>query len=283
NLASHAIQNALFAKFSPQDSWHRLFYPFYFSWQGTIADTGCRDFRYPVVYLLFVISGMRWLWKKISGVREDKPNLMVLWLYGFFIFSFVVWEYCFSILRYIVALEMLAPLVICVLLARMIRPANTSLIVIAVVLYFLAVSMHPSSMIRTLKYEATLFNVNMPDFIKTTPQAMVLTPYSVYALTLEPRPQAYLIPFFPVQWRFVGLPFSESQFYVEMNEHETIQQIINQYSGQFYLLTGAANMPVLYRTAKSFGLIAAGECSKISSDRQLISHQEVWLCPVKKR
>jgi hypothetical protein len=231
-----------------------------------------------------VLSGILWLWKKLGGVREEKSNLSMIWLYGFFIFSFIVWEYCFAVLRYIVVLEMLAPLVICVLLTRMISYENKRHIIIALVLYLVAVSMHPSMMFRTSKFGDAFFNIKMPEFIKTTPKAMVLTPYSVYALNPEPRPQAYLIPYFPAQWRFVGIPFSDSQFYAEGNEHEKIQQIINQYAGRFYLLTGADKMPeILYRTVKSFGLIPAGECSKILSDRQLVSHQEVLLCPVKKQ
>lgn len=274
--------NFNYTQFLPQDFLHILFYPFYVSWQGTLAEGMFQDFRFPLVYLLFIVVFFRWIWKKREDSQGVRPSLNTTWLFVFFIGSYIVWEYYFAIIRYCVALEMLAPLLI-YLLARKIISDNYFLTAFLTVVFSIMVFMMvPLRSFRVACHEPNFFNVHLPTAINQKSEAMVLLAYPAYALSAEPKPQAYLIPFFPSSWRFVGVPFLKGNYLPDMNAHKNIQDVINKYSGHFYLLTTDVSMPELYRTARTFGLVTQGDCYEVSSERQKMSSKKVLLCPVSK-
>jgi hypothetical protein len=132
-------------------------------------------------------------------------------------------------------------------------------------------------------YGHTYFNVKLPDMVMQNNkiEGLVLIAYSSYINEITPRPQTYLIPYFPSHWRFVGIPFRHQKFLADVQLTQKMHYLIPIYSS-IYLLTAKLNMPELYRAAFSFGLIKDGPCGKIASDRQKILREEVWLCPVKK-
>ncbi len=91
-----------------------IFYPFYFSGNGhMISPHPFVDYRLAIVYALFIISGIVWF---LTKTNRDKPNYVLSWFFPFFISSYVVWEYVFSIARYYVPLEMLTPITIYLLI-----------------------------------------------------------------------------------------------------------------------------------------------------------------------
>jgi hypothetical protein len=96
----------------------------------------------------------------------------------------------------------------------------------------------------------------------------------------DPRPQTYLIPFFPSGWRFIGVPFWNQKY---LSEEKTTHDISTHLLGndnKIFLLTSDVNMPELYLSARKFGLVPNGQCEKIFSDRQAVTHLNVLLCPV---
>lgn len=262
-------------RFLPKDIWQTLFYPFYFAWDGRIADNGFRDFRLAIVYLLFVLAGIHWLWK-----RPAKISLAAYWLFAFCIFSYVIWQLYFSIARYIVTLEMLSPLIIFLLLMQLFTTQVSRLSSCFIVAYLLLFSMMTTPMIRIQWYDSSFFDLKLPDSVSRTPNATVLMAYSVYSFNRDPRPQQYLIPLFPAQWHFIGIPFQDEKYAYDAKTATQILAQIDKEKNQLYLLTSDSNMPELYRIAKLFNLVPHGNCEKIISDRQLVTHQDTLLCPV---
>jgi hypothetical protein len=116
--------------------------------------------------------------------------------------------------------------------------------------------------------------------------ATVLISYSVYNMNgkpaedANPRPESYLIPFFPSAWRFIGVPFKQEKYLQEKSSHENIFNRIQADKQKIYLLTSDLEMPAFYQAARLFNLIPDGACEKIFSDRQKITEQETLLCPV---
>ncbi|MBX3709023.1 MAG: hypothetical protein KIT56_00065 [Gammaproteobacteria bacterium] len=274
-------------RFFPQDLSQTLFFPFYFSWDGRTADAPFRDFRFLAVYILFVIAGIQWLWKRVQIIRSGNPSSLATtnflsryWLFAFFIFSYMIWQYYFSIARYLSVLEMLSPLIIYLLLKSLIHNSRIHVIFLFIILYTLAWSLSPIPMVRARWYDTTFFNVKLPPPVVTIPKATVLLAYTAYVMESDPRPQSYLIPFFPAQWRFVGVPFWKGQYLSELTTTSQIYSQLHHESGNIYLLTSDLNMPALYQAAQKFGLVPYGECEKILSDRQVVTHQNVLLCPV---
>jgi hypothetical protein len=268
-------------RFLPHGIWQNIFFPFYF-WDGRTADTSFRDFRFVIVYILAVIAGIKWLWQHAS---QPKLPLQLFWLYYFFIFSYCIWQVYFSIERYIVTLEMLAPLIIYLLLMQIISNTRTRLMIAAMIFYTLCFTMSPSLVARTEHYDTSFFNVKLPPFVYQQQEATVLMPYVVFLqgepyLDANPRPQTYLIPFFPPQWRFIGLPFGHEHYLEDETPTIKILALLQKHPQKIYLLTSDLNMPELYRAAKTFNLVPAGACEKIVSDRQKLTAQQVLLCPV---
>jgi hypothetical protein len=135
-------------------------------------------------------------------------------------------------------------------------------------------------MIRVPWYDSSYFDLKLPDAVSHTPKATVLMAYPAYSGNRDPRPQQYLIPFFPSQWHFIGIPFLNEKYVADVKTTANILARIQTEKNKIYLLTSDANMPELYQAAKQFNLVPNGKCEKIYSDRQWVTHQDTLLCPV---
>lgn len=270
-------------RFLPHGILQTLFYPFYFSWTGQTGDSYFRDLRFMLVYIFFVMLIISTGWHVFRKKTIRTENIAVYWLFLFFIFSYIVWQNLFSIMRYAVALEMLAPLIIYLLIRKMFRKNNWYMAVLTPAFFLIIMFMVPTCMIRAPWYNSDYFNIQMPGFVKLIPKAYVLVAYSAYALSPDPRPQNFLIPFFPPNWHFIGVPFIKNKADLsdaKISQH--IANLINQNKGPFYLLTSGTSIQEFLRTAKKWGLVSNGECAWIFGDRQLLSNTPSLLCPVKK-
>lgn len=269
-------------RFIPKEWMQIIFFPFYFSWDGRTADAPFRDIRFLVVYLLFVIMAFQFLWKKIRRKTVD-VGVEESWLYLFFIISYAAWQWYFSISRYLAPLEMLAPLVIFLLIQRIISTEYLRTVFLIVIFYSMVFLMQPIKMIRASWYGNSFFDVKLPAVAGKFESAVVMTAYPAYAGDRDPRPQSYLVPFFPSHWRFVGIPFWHGKpLSDQFDDHQQIKKLLKQ-NFPVYLMTSDVNMPELLRTAKNYyGLLASGPCEFVVSDRQKITNQKVLLCPVSK-
>lgn len=268
-------------RFLPQGILQTLFFPFYFSLAGQAYDTYFRDFRFAFVYIFFVLFAISAVWTAFR--KKTSYDKVEVWLFLFYIFSFVIWEWYFSIMRYAVTLEMLSPLIIYLLARNIFQQKHWRLMVLIPTYYLIFLLMVPIGMVRAQWYSSDFFNVKMPAVVNQTPNASVLIAYPAYVNSLEPRPQSYLIPFFPSNWRFIGVPFNKNV--VDLSDRKVRQHIatlINENKGPLFLLASKASVDKLYHSARQFDLIANGKCEKILSERQAISLTTTWLCPVKK-
>ncbi len=275
-------------RFMPQGIKQWLFYPFYFSWDASVTGDKFRDFRFMFVYALLVCTAACALYRYIFH-RKQAPflSLSVNWMMWFFICSYVVWQCYISYGRYLAPLEMLAPLMIYLLLKSLFKRHYYAE---ALFIYFgllLIVYMYPVQLIRMPKYEATTyFNVNFPALVKDTPEALVLTPYPLFLanesyINHHPRPQTYLIPLLPAQWRYIGVPIWNGNYATDEATHENIKTRIQHYQQKIFLLTPEPFMHELYAIAQSFGLEPDGQCAQITSDRQKVTYEYLFICPVK--
>lgn len=277
--------NWLDMRFMPQTLWQKLFYPFYFSWNGQSTDELFQDFRYPVVYALLMMAAAKWIhsnWRNRHSKVRAGTDLPAIWIFGFYIFSYVIWQCLFSNSRYLTALEMLAPLMIYLLLRQVFSSGDMRMAFLIVIFTSIVYTMVPYHTVRAPWFDATFLDTHIPADISGKPQAMVLMAYPAYAQNLNPRPQSYLIPFFPESWRFIGIPMLNEKYSADAATTRKIYSLIHNYPYQFYLLTSDQDMPELYRIAAAFGLSADGACADIVSDRQKVSNQRALICPVRR-
>ena len=258
-----------------------LFFPFYFSFNGSlVADAEFTDFRFIMVYVFIMLVFIHIFLDKIRKKNLFSFTIKEIWLLSFFIFSYIVWQYYFSILRYIVALEMLSMLLVFILLEKLIQNPNRHLMLVAILFYTVIFFMTPANMIRARWYDGDFFNVKLPHVVQQTDHALVLIAYTAFVSDLEPRPQSYLIPFFPAQWSFIGVPFFHGRYYFTTEINQEIMARISQHQGPIYLLTSDLKMADFYQTAEQFHLKSKGQCENIYSDRQRITNEDTLMCPV---
>ena len=99
-------------RFVPTHFWRELFFPVLFSVDWHVADDlGFQDFRVCIAY--FVVIAALVLWAVRRQNRDPLvDNRTALILFAFAAVSYFAWLKFFAIYRYIVALEMLSPLLI---------------------------------------------------------------------------------------------------------------------------------------------------------------------------
>lgn len=99
-------------RFIPTSFWRAFFFPVLFSIDWHVADDlGFQDIRVAAAYFLSLVAGLLALFNRRS--REPLLNVAVMGpVFAFAAVSYLVWLKFFAIYRYILCLEMLAPLLI---------------------------------------------------------------------------------------------------------------------------------------------------------------------------
>ncbi|OGT59563.1 MAG: hypothetical protein A3E85_00875 [Gammaproteobacteria bacterium RIFCSPHIGHO2_12_FULL_45_12] len=265
------------SRFLPHGLLEAIFYPFFFSWNGRVSDNLFRDFRFPALYAALLGVALNWLIKKVRRIPMLKPDRYFIWLFAFFIFSYVWWEYLFSIMRYIVSLEMLTPLLIYLLICQLVRDAWLRAALATLVFVIIARTMLVAGVPRVPWYKGDYFNVQWPASLDQVTPSAVLMPYSAFALSTLPRPQTYLIPFLPSSWRVVGVPFADKK----RMQTQTLEAVLKHLHPQkWYLLATDAYLPSLYQLSDRVGLKQHKACGQVMSDRLRMTNERLWLCQV---
>ena len=99
-------------RFVPTHFWRALFFPVLFSVDWHVADDlGFQDIRVCIAYFAVIAALILWAARRQSKDALIAPGV-ALPLFAFAVASYAVWLKTFAIYRYIVALEMLSPLLI---------------------------------------------------------------------------------------------------------------------------------------------------------------------------
>jgi hypothetical protein len=126
--------------FPPEGFWPTLSFPFRFLVDYRIADDApFRDFRIPLLYALLPIAGV---WFAVAP-RQRAPLVAASATRILFLFaagSYAAWLAAFSVYRYLVGLEMLAPLLMvavldCAPLARRVRLTAAAILLLLAALF----------------------------------------------------------------------------------------------------------------------------------------------------
>jgi hypothetical protein len=161
--------------FQPQGWLRRLLFPVFFSLDSRLAsEVEFRDFR---ILLLFLMAPLALLW----GVKRRPRTAFLLLALAI---AYVVWLKLFAIYRYLVAMEMLAPLMVALLVSMWHRRART--IAIALLVALLLVTTQPAQWIR-VPFTARAVMVTLP---------ALPDPDHTLVLMAGHEPLSFLIPAF---------------------------------------------------------------------------------------
>jgi hypothetical protein len=187
--------------FRPQGPLEYLAWPFLFMLNPRrVSEVPMTLALWPVVYLLFGALALAWLLRRGPALPARVRYTLV-----FFGVGYVCWMAMFGIYRYLIPLELLAPLVIW-LLWRQIAPASQWLA--GVVLAALALSAFPAANWGHADWAEQAYQAEVPAF--AAPSSSI-----VFLATPNP-PSGWMATLFPPQVQFIaiGTGFPESPAWV---------------------------------------------------------------------
>lgn len=223
------------SRFLPRNIIQLLFYPFYFrASQLTISELPLQEVRFALAYVLILAVILAWVLRHIGRPRLMPATISFSrneWiLLTFFVSSYILWQRQFSVYRYLVSLELVAPLVIYVLLRQLIAKPYTRLLVCSI-LFLLVVGTMQAPNWGRVPWADTFFGTVAPA-IPEPSRSLVLISAS--------EPVSFMIPAFPASVRFIRIDPSFVKPNTKMNEE--IQDIIARHDGPAFVLSDKAEI-----------------------------------------
>ena len=211
-------------------SWQEaLLWPFVFTRDMMrVNELPFKQAIWPVAYLLFIALAVQWLLRRRAVPADARRGSFLLL---FFAIAYLVWLKLFSIYRYLVPLELLAPLVVWVLLQRFFAPVAARRLGVAV-LGAIALYALPFITWGHADWAERSFSAQVP--------AMEQPASTIVYLVQPDPPTAWLAQFFPPEVQFIalGTGFPESALF-----RKKIAEAGRARSGPHYVLFSAARNP----------------------------------------
>lgn len=240
----------------------RLAWPLLFSvrpWR--VSEIALFQAVWAVLYLLGAALLVRWLLRRPTrAARFAAPALPAV--LAFFGVSYLVWQGLFSIHRYLVALEVLAPLLIWVACQRLFAPARARLVAPGLLLFCAAISLGGWNDWGHEPWARRAFTVQAPPVAAPARSTVVL---------VGGEPQAWRIPFLPAQARYLSVAsnFAESQAYAAR-----VHAMLAARPGRYALLPAAVDRKAervvrMNAWAQRLGLARQSDCRTL---RWLVAH-----------
>ena len=183
---------------------------------------------WPALYLLLAAFAVLWLVRLLRRRAGGLPALAPrsAFLLRFFVIAYVVWMRMFSIYRYLVPLELLAPLLIWIL-CRAVMPAAPR--VAGWLLAVLALAAFPIANWGHASWGERAASADVPAFAMPS-QSMVF-------FAQPDPPSGWIASFFPPQVKMIAL---DTGFPGSPAWQQGLRDAIAQRSGPYYLLLSAA-------------------------------------------
>ena len=256
----------------PGSLWTRIFFPFaYLSDPHLTSDADFRDLRILASFVLVPLAALAAFARSCRNhfaaargaesrtcAEERESGWEARYLLVAFAIGYVVWIAVFCVYRYLIAYEMLAPLVIVHAVRRLVSGARARMLVSAAVLALAVVTVKPPDWIRVPWSER---------WVAATPPKLADPDHSVVLITGH-EPLSYLIPFFPPAVRFLRIhsgftgPYEpQLRFNVEM------KAIVAQHQGPLFVLYNPNETGFAVEHLAAYGLaIAREDCQLVPSN-----------------
>jgi hypothetical protein len=256
----------------PDSLWKALLFPFLVV-SGQVMATGVPffDLRVPALYTLAMIS----LPLLAIGRRHPPLNLAARFVLVFAAVAYVLWLVLFSIWRYLLPIEMLAPVLITALVGMIVpvaRKRRAAMLASAALLGLIALTTRPADW-GHVSWDRELYGVRVPP-IPRPDQALVLMAGTA--------PTAFTIPFFPARIPFIRLEgFSEGMWDTSSGLYRIGEERVRAHQDDIYVLYGFDQEASARTVAGHFSLVFdRGGCQTIENRLQPVDAPDgpVLLC-----
>jgi hypothetical protein len=251
---------SLISPFHPRGWLEAAVYPLVFSLDPhRVSEVEFRDFRIATAYVLvpaLLLAGWWWDRRRLYGLRYVLAATTI---------AYVLWLAVFSIYRYAVAIEMLAPLLIAALMAQLPFSAKLRAFAISLVMLLLSLSAWPPDWGRG-RWSRGFVEAAAPP-IERPAEALVL---------LLDRPLAYLVPTFNPKTSFVGLPPDLARIDDQQSPwNKRLRDRLKDHAGELYGVVGAPRDKGDDKRGEARQLLAAYDLAlDINSCRPIHSNME---------
>jgi hypothetical protein len=244
-------------RFLPANAWDALTFPFRFSFNYHVADdTAFQNLRVLAAYIAVPAAAIFWTFGKRARDAIVDPAAARI-LFAFAAAAYVAWIAVFGIYRYIVALEMLAPLLIVAAIGLLPVASRARLAAIAMVLAATAVLAGYSTILRG-GHDDPYVRVQYPAIAHPGSSMILMTGY---------EPMGYVVPSLPPQIPIVRIdgylagPEDGSALTARMKAR------VAAHRGDLFLLFAQHEAQRAAYAVQAYGLaIAASECGNVATN-----------------
>jgi hypothetical protein len=244
----------------PESLWKALLFPFLVV-SGQVMATGVPffDLRVPALYTLAIIS----LPLLAIGRRHPPLNPVARFVLSFAAVAYVLWLVLFSFWRYLLPIEMLAPVLITALVGVIVpaaRMRRAAMLASAALLGVIALTTRPADW-GHVSWDRELYGVRVPP-IPHPDQALVLMAGTA--------PTAFMIPFFPARIPFIRLEgFSAGMWDTSSGLYRIGEERVRAHPNDIYVLYGFNQEASAHTVAGHFSLVFdRGSCQTIENRLQ---------------
>lgn len=176
-------------RFLPTSTYKTLLFPILFGMDYRVADDlPHNDIRLALSYVLIIIAGLLWIFGRRAKEPLAVPSAVRI-IFVFVAVTYFCWIKLFAIHRYILTLEMMAPLLIALAVAMLPLPSRSRLIGIGA-LFFLAMLFTRSAVIERAPLGDPYIETDMPAISQPDKTMILMTgdaPLGFIAPTLPPQ------------------------------------------------------------------------------------------------
>ncbi|HET7123660.1 MAG TPA: hypothetical protein VFI51_06065 [Bradyrhizobium sp.] len=244
----------------PDSLWRALLFPFLVV-SGQVMATGVPffDLRVPALYTLAMVS----LPLLAIGRRHPPLNLAARFVLVFAAVAYVLWLVLFSIWRYLLPIEMLAPVLITALVGVIVpaaRMRRAAMLASAALLGLIALTTRPADW-GHVSWDRELYGVRVPPIPR---------PDHALVLMAGTAPTAFMIPFFPARIPFIRLEgFSAGMWDTSSGLYRIGEERVRAHQHDIYVLFGFDQETSARTVAGHFSLVFdRGGCQTIENRLQ---------------
>jgi hypothetical protein len=241
------VERILLPLFSTFDSWR-------------VAEADFLDARLAAAFVLCLPA--------LFVLRRAAPTLRAL--IGFAAASYFVWVWLYCIYRYVLPLEMLAPILcLAALLAIGLRPARAAMAGAVIAVALTLATSYP----KPLEPQRVAFG---PQFV--TVAGIPSLPADTMIVMAGDHPAAFIIPSMPPSIRFVRI--NDWPFLDQDSQHgfePLIRRTVTEHRGPLLMLTDPEEFARAGRIATAFGLSVDDNCTTLATN---LTADRFMLCPV---
>lgn len=229
-------------------------FPFHFVFNPLLVNEIIwRDLRVPVLYALLLVVPA-WYFAKGRRTADDWlaqriPARFLLLVAGV---AYYGWLFTQTIYRYLLPLDMLAPLLIVAAVGLLPLARKIRVVSVTALLVLITLSIQPGNWGRHEGFKPALAEINMPPLAKTPLLLMAGT--DAYA---------YLLPQLPGDAIFVRIESRGFKADAQNGLNKMIASRIAAHDGPVYLFVPQRERDMAIKAAAAFGLAPAQECGAV--------------------